>query len=73
MALLAPAMAVPSAVFDTLIWLALVVSFPLVRAKVPATVVVPLRVTPALLLLVKLLTVAGSPLPVTCADTPLQA
>ena len=41
------------------------------RATVPLTVWAALKVTPALLLRVRLLMVAGKPFPVACADVPV--
>ena len=46
-------------------------SAPLVSVSVPLTVVPEVRLTPKLLLMVKLFTVAGRPLPVFCAAVPL--
>jgi len=43
----------------------------LLRAKVPLIVSAAVNVTPALLLMVILLTVWGKPVPVTCAALPL--
>ncbi len=44
---------------------------PVVSVRVPVTVALEVRVTPELLLVVKLFTVAGRPLPVTCGAVPL--
>ena len=48
-----------------------IVSVPLLSVSAPFTVSAPPRVTPAALLIVRLLTVAGRPLPGACAAVPL--
>ena len=48
-----------------------VVRSPVVSPRVPVTTVDAVRLTPAALMMVRLLTVAGSPVPVTWAALPL--